>query len=860
MADLPLAIALSRAARCPMLQTSLSGRSILASIDGDNPALRGLAPVFGATTNQADQLLDLLPAAVYVCAPDGTILRFNRRAAELWGRAPLLGDPRDRFCGSHRMYRPNGGPLPHDKCPMADILRDGIPVIDQEVIIERTDGSRCIALVNIRPLKDAAGNITGAVNCFYDITLRKHIDQEYVLTRGQVEELTVKLAQEREQQVALHRYTDRLYRADSRQAVHDAALDAITGALRCERAAILLFDEPGVMRFVAWRGLSDGYRRAVDGHSPWTRDAKDPQPICIEDIGRAELPDPLKATVKAEGIGALAFIPLMVKGELVGKFMTYYKAPHVFSDAEIDLAVTIARHLGFGIERMHAEEALREAQGRLVSELAATQQLQKISTQLIQENDVGALYQQILNAAVGIMRSDFASMQMLYPERGELRLLAYKGFDPAAAAFWEWVSPGSGSTCGNAILTGERSIVVDVDLSELMAGSEDLEISRKTGIRAVQSTPLVSRTGRKLGVISTHWRKPHQPDEHDLRLLDVLARQAADLIDRKGAEQTAQRLVAIVESSQDAIVSKDLDGTISSWNDGAARLFGYTAEEVIGKSILILIPPDRANEEPDILNHIRRGERIEHYETVRRRKDGTLIDISLSVSPVKDGSGKVIGASKIARDITDRKLAQERQELLIHEIHHRTKNIFSVVQAVIARSFADKSTVKEAEQAVFSRLHSLAQTHVMLIDNDWQGADIAEVVRTEMSPYADRTTIEGPTIVLNAKAAQNFALAVHELATNAAKYGALSNQSGRVHISWSVGTPNGHHQFIFRWQEHSGPPVSPPSRKGFGTTVLEQVMAEYFETPPLIEFAADGVRYAVIGSLEAITTQADPSA
>ena len=148
-----------------------------------------------ATQSSSQELLDLLPAAVYVCAPDGTILRFNRRAAELWGRAPLLSDPRDRFCGAYRLYRPDGDLLPHDQCPMADILRDGIPVIDQEVVIERPDGSRGVALVNIRPLKDAAGNITGAVNCFYDITERKHIDQEYVLTRGQVEELTVKLAQ-----------------------------------------------------------------------------------------------------------------------------------------------------------------------------------------------------------------------------------------------------------------------------------------------------------------------------------------------------------------------------------------------------------------------------------------------------------------------------------------------------------------------------------------------------------------------------------------------------------------------------------------------------------------------------------------
>ena len=131
--------------------------------------------------------------------------------------------------------------------------------------------------------------------------------------------------------------------------------------------------------------------------------------------------------------------------------------------------------------------------------------------------------------------------------------------------------------------------------------------------------------------------------------------------------------------------------------------------------------------------------------------------------------------------------------------------------------------------------------------------DIAEVVRAEMSPYAGRVTIEGPSLMLNAQAAQNFALAVHELGTNAAKYGALCNPTGHVLISWSVFKPNGHHQFRFRWQERGGPPVTPPKHKGFGTTVLELVMAEYFETPPQIEFASYGVRYEVIGSLEGIT-------
>ena len=483
------------------------------------------------------------------------------------------------------------------------------------------------------------------------------------------------------------------------------------------------------------------------------------------------------------------------------------------------------------------------------------QQLQNVSTQLIHENDTQVLYEKILDAAVAIMRSGFASIQMFYPERGELRLLAYRGFNPTAASFWEWVRPGSGSTCGAALATGDRSIVQDIELCDFMAGSEDLDTYRQTGIRAVQSTPLVSRTGRMLGMISTHWSRPHQPPERDLGLSDVLARLAADLIERKQGELTDQRLAAIVNSSHDAIVSKDLNGTITSWNSGAERLFGYTAEAMIGKLILILIPAHHVNEEPSILARVGRGEHVGPYETVRRRKDGTLIDVSIIASPIKDAMGSVIGASKIARDITHRKEAEKRQELLTQEIHHRTKNIFSLVQAVIARSFAGKSTVEDAKETVLSRLHSLAQTHVMLIDKEWRGADIADVVQAEMEPYAGRVTIEGPTIMLNAKAAQDFALAVHELATNAAKYGALSNQTGRVHISWSITQPNAHGRFLFRWQERGGPQVNPPPRKGFGSTVLEQVMADYVEAPPQIDFAPGGISYELAGALEGIKAQ-----
>ena len=141
-----------------------------------------------------------------------------------------------------------------------------------------------------------------------------------------------------------------------------------------------------------------------------------------------------------------------------------------------------------------------------------------------------------------------------------------------------------------------------------------------------------------------------------------------DITDRKRAEEIKQRLAAIVQFSDDAIISKNLQGIIESWNAGAERIFGYTANEAIGQSIEIMILPDRLSEEPKIIGHIRRGERVDHYETVRRRKDGSLINISLTVSPIMDENGAVIGASKIARDITERHRAQEQRELLFREM------------------------------------------------------------------------------------------------------------------------------------------------------------------------------------------------
>ena len=298
-----------------------------------------------------------------------------------------------------------------------------------------------------------------------------------------------------------------------------------------------------------------------------------------------------------------------------------------------------------------------------------------------------------------------------------------------------------------------------------------------------------------------------------------------DITDRKRAEETKQLLSTIVQFSDDAIISKDLEGIIKSWNAGAERIFGYTAREAIGQSVEILIPADRLNEEAEIINRIRRGERIEHYETVRRRKDGSLIDISLTVSPIRDAKGKVLGASKIARDITDRKRSEAHISVLAHEAEHRAKNVLATAQATLHLTEAD--TVAEFKKVVEGRLQALANVHTLFVESRWSGAELHDVVTKELAPYrkgdGTRVNIEGPELVLQPNRAQTIAVICHELATNAVKYGALSVCKGRIEVSW-IRTENG--QLVLRWTETSGPVVRPPTCKGFGTKVMASMVQQ----------------------------------
>jgi PAS domain S-box-containing protein len=438
----------------------------------------------GATLLDAPpDFLEMLPVAIYACDAQGRIRWFNRRAVEIWGRTPRIADDSEKFCGSHRLYF-DGQQISRHETPMAEVLRSGKSVRGVEGQVERPDGSCVRAMVYIEPVKDEQGRVIGAINCFHESTT-VHVAAEAAARRA-------------EEWAALHEFTERLQNASSAEELYDLAMTALTRAMHCQRAAILLFDLTGIMRFVASRGLSEVYRRAVEGHSPWSAETRDAQPICINDVGRADLPDALKETVRAEGIHALVFIPVYEDGTLIGKFMAYRDAPQAFVTSEVEAGLTIARQLVFALERKRAEEA-------------------------------------------------------------------------------------------------------------------------------------------------------------------------------------TQRLASIVEFSDDAIISKNLDGVILTWNRGAERVFGYKAEEVVGKPITILIPSDRFDEEPGILARLRQGQPIDHYETVRRHKDGSLIDVALTVSPLRDSTGRVVGASKIARDISERKCAEAARR----DSEKRLQDLLAAIPAAI---------------------------------------------------------------------------------------------------------------------------------------------------------------------------------
>jgi two-component sensor histidine kinase len=218
------------------------------------------------------------------------------------------------------------------------------------------------------------------------------------------------------------------------------------------------------------------------------------------------------------------------------------------------------------------------------------------------------------------------------------------------------------------------------------------------------------------------------------------------------------------------------------------------------------------------------------------RKDGSEFPVEIALSSFTTAEGAFSLA--MVADITERKRLRERERLLVGELKHRTKNLFAVVQALALRSLRGNRPIEEAREIFAGRLQALARADLRLSESAWQGTRLSDLVVAEVEPFGARVTVDGAEVELAPRAAQNFALALHELATNAAKYGALSQPGGTVSVGWTVQPDSRGGTLRFRWQERGGPPAVPPDRRGFGSTLIKATLGA-----GRFEFASEGLTY-----------------
>ncbi|WP_158541695.1 sensor histidine kinase [Pelagibacterium lacus] len=306
-------------------------------------------------------------------------------------------------------------------------------------------------------------------------------------------------------------------------------------------------------------------------------------------------------------------------------------------------------------------------------------------------------------------------------------------------------------------------------------------------------------------------------------------------------------MAALVASSNDAIITKSLDGVVTSWNDAATRIFGYQHDEMIDQSITKLIPETLRSEEDEILRRIRRGERVEHFDTVRRTKDGSEVHVSLTISPLVDAQGRIMGASKIARDISDRKRSEERQQLLVNELKHRVKNTLSTVRAIAGQTYDDPQFA-DLNAAFTHRIMALAASTDLLIKDDWNGVQLRDLVDSVLLPFHpndDAIQItDGAKVELTPPQASSLALALNELATNATKYGALSQPGGYVLLGWKT-SADSPEMMVLKWVERGGPEVHQPQRSGFGTKILTFALKHELNADTELKYAPGGLEFSM---------------
>lgn len=292
------------------------------------------------------------------------------------------------------------------------------------------------------------------------------------------------------------------------------------------------------------------------------------------------------------------------------------------------------------------------------------------------------------------------------------------------------------------------------------------------------------------------------------------------------------------------------EGILLEANDTALAAANLIRSDVIGKPFWETYwwshDSDVQQELRDFIGRAARGERVQQDMVIRTAGDNrAFIDIQLA--PIFDEFGNVIEIVPSGVDISDRKKAERHREMLVRELSHRVKNSLATVQTIASHTLREATDLESFREAFVGRLMAISKCHDLLIDTTRRDAHLADLVRDQVLPYAragtqSQVTMSGPNLILGAEAAHTFGLILHELATNAAKYGALSTEEGRLDISWRRGPDPTRHEAILEWRESGGPPVSPPKRRGFGSVLIEQSLTYSLGGRAEINYLPEGLQ------------------
>jgi PAS domain S-box-containing protein len=320
---------------------------------------------------------------------------------------------------------------------------------------------------------------------------------------------------------------------------------------------------------------------------------------------------------------------------------------------------------------------------------------------------------------------------------------------------------------------------------------------------------------------------------------------------RRG-KRAAEQLAAIVSHSSDAIVSVDAAGSILNANRAFSEIFQFAPGEIVGAKLAELIVPEQFRQQ--FQDKLRRAAHrpIKGEIVRRRRKDGLFLDFSASLAPIRDeDTGEIVAISAIYRDVTPLTRAAEHIEFLLREVNHRSKNMLAVVQAVARQTARFAESPEAFTDGFMARLAAIGASHDMLVSRDWRGVQISDLTRIQccelIQSEESRISVSGDLIEINPRAAESYGLALHELATNAVKYGALSTPEGWVELTFVLDEDA--RVYRFTWREQGGPPVSAPERNGFGVCVLTRTAPQSIEGESCLEFPPDGLTYSLAAPL-----------